>query len=173
MNDRNESSLSEAPAAQGTGYYYLHTNGALIYKRDFGDTAADLRESDFVRAFWPIDPTDRATAWALLVEALAMGVDKARINELAAKWKCDDADAPNYADYLGLRLFMDGSAWCATCSDFQDIQSSACGFGDTALDAFAALCSDLGFKGRAKMWGHTFESLTREVPTTEGSGTNG
>jgi len=35
------------------GYYYLHMNGDLIYKRETGDTAADIRESDFAVAMWP------------------------------------------------------------------------------------------------------------------------
>jgi hypothetical protein len=32
------------------GWYYLHTNGDLIYKRELGETAADIRESSFARA---------------------------------------------------------------------------------------------------------------------------
>ena len=31
------------------GWYYLHTNGDLIYKRELGGTAADIRESDFAK----------------------------------------------------------------------------------------------------------------------------
>ena len=69
------------------GWYYLHTNGSLIYKRELGETAADIRESDFARAMWPMDPTDRAGAWNVLVEALALGADAARVKELAAKWQ--------------------------------------------------------------------------------------
>jgi hypothetical protein len=45
------------------GWYYLHTNGSLIYKRDFDGTVADFRDSDFVRAFWPLDPSDREGPW--------------------------------------------------------------------------------------------------------------
>jgi hypothetical protein len=47
------------------GWYYLHTNGSLIYKRELGGTAADIRESDFARAMWPLDPADRAGAWRI------------------------------------------------------------------------------------------------------------
>ena len=67
-----------------SGWYYLHTNGELIYKRDLDGTAADIRESDFARALWPMDPTDRESAWTILVEALALGANEERIAELEA-----------------------------------------------------------------------------------------
>ena len=51
--------------------YYLHTNGELIHKNYTEGIEADFRESDFVKAFWVLDPEDRETAWTLLVEALA------------------------------------------------------------------------------------------------------
>jgi len=54
------------------GWYYLHTNGELIFKRELdGNTAADISESPFARAMWPVDPSNRENAWTLLVEALA------------------------------------------------------------------------------------------------------
>lgn len=140
------------------GWYYLHENGDLIYKRDFDGIAGDLRESDLVRAFWPMDPADREGAWRILVEASAAGAEPARVTELAAKWQCDDKDAATFAERVGCRLFKDGAAWCATRADFVDLQASPAGFGDTALDAMAALCKELGYRP-AKMWGETFKSL--------------
>jgi hypothetical protein len=140
------------------GWYYLHTNGSLIYKRELGGTAADIRESDFACAMWPMDPANRAGAWNILVESLALGADASRVKELAAKWHCDDADAANYAQYLGLNLFMDGNAWCATLANHIDLQTSPAGFGDTALEAIAALCRELGYTG-GKMWNATFKDL--------------
>ena len=140
------------------GWYYLHTNGDLIYKRELGDTVADLRESDFVRMIWPFDPTDRAGAWRILVEGLSLGADKSRINELANKWGCDNNDAGNYADYLKINLYVDGDSWFATREDFVNLQESPYGLGDTALYALAYLCKTLGFK-QSKMWGSTFVDL--------------
>jgi hypothetical protein len=140
------------------GYYYLHTNGSLIYKRDLGDTIADLRESNFVRMFWPIDTHDRSTAWRFLVEASAMDADKGRIKELAAKWHCDDEDGQQYADFIGANIQRDGNKWCATRKDFKDLQESPAGFGDTLLEAFAELCKALGYRP-AKMWGASFHDL--------------
>lgn len=141
-----------------TGWYYLHVNGDMIYKRDMGETAADIRESDFARGLWPLDPQDRAGAWRICVEGLAAGARKERIMDLAKQWGCDEKDAPNYANYLGGNIAMDGDLWCATGPGFRDLQLDLAGFGPTPVEAFADLCKSLGYSP-AKMWGHTFKSL--------------
>ncbi len=140
------------------GWYYLHENRSLIYKRELGGTAADIRESSFALAMWPYDPQDRAGAWTILVEALAAGANPQQIAELSAVWEFDDTDAPNYAKRVGALLGKDGNAWCATRRDFTNLQESPAGFGDTALEAMAVLCKELGYKP-SKMWGPTFASL--------------
>lgn len=140
------------------GWYYLHTNGDMIYKRELGDTAADIRESDLAVMLWPMDPEDRAGAWRILVEGLAAGANRERIAELAAKWGCDDADAQHYAQHIGCRLYRDGAAWCATRADFINLQESPAGGGETALEAFSELAKALGYRPQ-KMWGATFKSL--------------
>jgi hypothetical protein len=140
------------------GWYYLHTNGDLIYKRELGGTAADIRESDFARALWPLDPNDREMAWAIIVEGLAAGANPERIKELADKWGCDNEDALMYAEYVGCVLGVDGNQKTATRKDFEDLQLSPAGFGDTYLEAMAALCKELGYKP-SKMWGSTFKNL--------------
>lgn len=142
------------------GYYYLHENGSMIYKRELDGIVADFRESPFVKMFWLLDLENRETAWNLLVEALSLGVDLSRIVELAGKWLCDDKDAQVYVDRIGAKLSMDGNQWCATREDFVDLQESPAGFGDTCLEALAALCKELGYKAR-KMWGHTFQDLVK------------
>lgn len=149
------------------GYYYLHTNGSLIYKRELGGTAADIRESDFARAMWSCDPQDREAAWTTLVEALALGANADRIKELAALWHCDDVDADQYASRVGdgLDITRDGDKWCALprgCS----MAESPVGFGDTKLEAMAELCKALGYQG-GKTWTATFAGLLlakRSVP---------
>ena len=143
-----------------TGWYYLHENGELLYKRDLEGTVADIRESDFAIMLWPMDLSDRAGAWRILVEALACDTKQERIFELAEKWKCDDADAEIYAKHVNANLFLDGNAWCATRSDFISLQESPAGFGDTALEALAGLCKELGFEP-SKMWGKTFDGLLK------------
>lgn len=141
------------------GWYYLHTNGSLIYKRELGDTAADIRESDFARAMWPCDPGDREQAWTTLVEALALGADKTRIEELAVLWHCDDADADMYAERVGdgVDITRDGDKWCALPKGCH-LPESSVGYGDSKLEALAELCKDLGYAG-GKTWNATFKSL--------------
>lgn len=147
--------------------YYLHQNGQLIYKP--GADIADMRDSDFVTAFWPIDVTSRADAWTILVEGLALGADAARVNELAAKWSCTDEDAAVYADRIGVQLAMDGDQFFATRRDFINLQESPAGFGPTALYAFADLAKKLGYTA-SKMWGRSFNSLVQvAIPPAQGA----
>jgi hypothetical protein len=138
-----------------SGWYYLHTNGSLIYKRDTETACADIRDSDFALMLWPVDHYDRESAWRIVIEACALGCSAERINELAAKWHCTDKDAAIYAARVGCLLSKDGPDWCATRRDFVDLASSPAGFGKTALEAMAALCKDLGYRP-SKMWGATF-----------------
>ena len=140
------------------GYMYLHTNGDLIYKKAFDGVEADLRESGFVRMFWPIDIQQRYDAWRCLVEAKALGANESRIDELAKKWGCHDDDADNFANCLGLQLFIDGASWCAVRADFVNLAESPAGFGDSCLDAISELLNALGFKP-CKTWGHTIKDL--------------
>lgn len=146
------------------GWYYLHEDGSLLYKRELGGTAADIRESDFAKGLWPVDPTDRESAWRICVEALAAGAKPARIRELAHKWRCDDRDAPTYAERIGCNLFRDGDQWCATDRHFINLQESPAGFGCTGLEAMAALCKKLGYRP-SKMWGASFfDLLNKRAP---------
>lgn len=143
------------------GWYYLHVNGELIYKRELDGTAADIRESPFAIGLWPVEPSDRGGAWSILIEALSAGAKKERILELAKKWNCTNEDALIYAEHYGVSLFMDGTAFCATRKDFANLQESPAGFGDSYLEAMADLCKQLGYKP-SKMWGASFPELLRQ-----------
>lgn len=59
------------------GYYYLHVNKDLIYKRG-SDSIIDIRESDFCDSAWAFQPEDRAVAWGMLVEALSLDAKQKR-----------------------------------------------------------------------------------------------
>ena len=136
-------------------YYYLHENGDLIHKRALdGSQVAEFRESNLVKMFWPLDTTDRFSAWRLLVEALALGANKERVFDLAKKWACGDKDAQHFGSALGLGLTMDGNACCATRADFVNLQESPAGFGGTYLEAIAELLRAVGFRP-SKTWGAT------------------
>lgn len=143
-----------------TGFYYLHTNGDLIFKNNLPGIEADIRESNFAVMSWPIDIGDREDAWQILIEALACGANRDRVQDLASKWHCDDADAQTYADRVGVLLSKDGDQWCATRENFVDLQESPAGFGDTALEAISVLCKNLGYKPQ-KIWGASFADLLK------------
>jgi hypothetical protein len=142
------------------GWYYLHENGDLIYKRELGSTAADIRDSSFARGLWPIDTQNRENAWRILVEARAAGAKLERILQLASHWHCDDEDATFYAEHVGVILGVDGDQKTATRKDFINLQESPCGFGKTYLSAMSDLCKQLGYKP-SKMWGNTFRDLLK------------
>lgn len=146
------------------GWYYLHANGSLIYKPDHDGTAADIRDSDFARCMWPFVPSDRMGAWNIVVEGLALGAKPERVDELAVKWGCNDADADNYADRLGVRIDRDGSMWCATGPGFTNLQESPAGFGESKLAAMAGLAEAMNIPA-GKMWRQTFaDMLGSKVP---------
>ncbi len=149
-----------------THLYYLHINGDLICKRNDAGAAADIRESSFARAMWFFDPDDRATTWTIAVEALALGANTDRVNELAQQWELSDPDGTNYAAYLGARLYMDGDQWCATRGDFVNLQESPAGFGPTALMAFADLAKELGLQP-GKMWNAQLADLVKAPAAAE------
>lgn len=126
------------------GYYYLHTNGDLIYKTTLAvDSDPNYFDSPFVRKSWPINLSERATAYTLLLDAEAMGARASRIKELKAKWNITEEDTQTFADRMGFLLSMDGDKWFARCPDFVNVQESPSGFGNTRWDALVALCREV------------------------------
>ena len=138
------------------GWYYLHVNKDLIYKNN-PDAIADIRDSDLCHTAWAWDG-QRSTAWQILVEAYCLGAKKERIEELAEKWGCTNNDAENYANYLGIKLGVDGNQCFAARVDFEDIQVSPMGWGDNYLESMSELAKELGYKG-GTMWNRTFSDL--------------
>jgi len=123
-----------------TGYYYLHTNGELIFKPASAvESDPAYFDSDFVRKVWTVDPSDRARAWIICTEALAMGANEARVLELAAKWQLTDEDAQVFAEHSRILLGKDGDRWYAMFEDFENVHFSQVGFGADALHALAEL----------------------------------
>ncbi len=142
------------------GWFYMHVNGDLIFKND-PDAIEDIRESDLCHTAWPWAGEHRGEAWSMLVEAKSIGANPERIEKLANDWGLNDKDAQNYADYLGIDIGEDGSSKYARLKNFDNLQESPSGFGDTYLDAISALCKELGYKG-GKMWNTTFEDLVKQ-----------
>lgn len=136
------------------GWYYLHTNGDLIYKGAAYTSRADFHESSFVRAYWPFTPDDRENAWTILVEALAAGARPARVLELAETWGCDDGDGLVYASRVGVLVERVGSVrWQAGTGHAANI-----GEGTSVLEALTELALKLGYRP-AKTWGASFPNL--------------
>ncbi len=123
------------------GWYYLHTNGDLIWKR----FRPEVEAGGFVRKVWKLDTSDRGNAWLIIIEAMALGARKSRTEALIAKWGLTDDDALEFVKQATskgepvFRLFRDGDQWCATFADFVNVQESQCGFGARAVDALADL----------------------------------
>jgi hypothetical protein len=128
------------------GYYYLHENGELIWKK----FRPAQEPGGFVRKVWPVNTAERGCAWLICIEALAMGARRERVMELAAKWGLTDDDAQEFVKHATIGhatagyhpafiLFRDGDRWCAGFHDFVNVQESQCGFGLTVLEAFAEL----------------------------------
>lgn len=140
------------------GYYYLHTNGELIYKRGEGQDQ-DIRESDFAIMLWPCDFQKREYAWRILIEALCCGARPDVITALAEKWKCDDLDAMNYAVAVNAKAYFTDHVWTITRHDFVNLNESPAGVGASALTAFASLCSTLGYHAFKDGNGRTFAQL--------------
>lgn len=141
------------------GWYYLHENKDLIYKNG-PDAIVDIRDSDLCHSAWQWDG-QRQTAWRILVEALSLDASKERVRELAEKWGCTNEDAEHYAKFLGIQIGMDGEGFYARRSDFVNIQESPVGFGNSYLEAMAALATELGFSG-GKIWPKDFAYLVTE-----------
>lgn len=149
------------------GWYYLHENGDLIYKPD-ADAISDIRDSDFSRCAWSVDPSNRKGAWEILIESLALGANPDRVVQLAEKWKCTDADAEIFAEVVGVIIVQDGNAWIAHRKDFIDLQSSPAGVGKNKLEAMANLAKDMGIQG-GNFWRSTFSELLEIKSVSNGN----
>lgn len=146
------------------GYYYLHDNGELIYKPNSEDVVADLRDSDLVKMFWAMDMTSRLCCWSFLIEALAIGAKKSRVEELAKKWNMTDDDGSIYCEKIGVILKKDGDAWCVHKKDFTCLPECPSGFGDTVLEALSEFCKELNFTSTKLNWHKRFEELVKPNP---------
>ena len=91
------------------GFYYLHINGNLIWKK-----IEPENDSPFVKKIWPCEVTDRKDAWTIILEGLALGARIDRIKELCNKWKCNQNDfeemllriEPTTEIQLGAHIFL-------------------------------------------------------------------
>ena len=150
------------------GWYCLHKNGTLLFRKGRKGKDSDTRGRNFVIGLWSFNSDDRAQAWNILVEALAGGAKKGRIGELATLWNCDDTDALLYGERSGCRLFQDSRGrWCATRKDYTGAPGDPIGLGVTCLDAMANLAKAMGFVP-SKMFRKTFRDLLADDYSIDG-----
>lgn len=141
------------------GWYYLHTNGDLIYKNN-PDAIVDIRDSDFCRAAWSWDGS-RQTAWSILVESRALGASAERIHELVDTWGCNQEDALHYIEYLDLDKSVVDNKYEVRCRNATLDQHKGVGY--SWLEALSQLCINLGYVGGKLGWHASFEHLVTET----------
>ena len=84
-----------------TGYYYLHTNGSLVYKPAIVvENDECYFDSDFVKYHWSFDKDNRADAWKIILQALYFDASIPEIKELIKKWNITPDDFKFYLGYL-------------------------------------------------------------------------
>ena len=69
------------------GFYYLHSEGNLIFKPTIVADDPGYFNSPFVKKVWRLDTNDRLCAWTIILEALSMGCSIDRAKELSNLWK--------------------------------------------------------------------------------------
>jgi hypothetical protein len=126
------------------GYYYLHTDGALLFKRELPGTHADLMESSFVKAFWSVDPSDRECAWRIILDSLALAAREDRVFPLADKWGCNAVDAEVLLGRLGLKSIYDAPFWLVVERDFVDSNGMPFGTNVNILRAIVDFAGKVG-----------------------------
>ncbi|SPA17212.1 hypothetical protein [Cupriavidus taiwanensis] len=134
----------EQRAPHVDGFFYLHREGDLLFKRNLPHVEDDLRRAEFVLAFWPVDWHNRETQWRMLIEAMAGGAQHERVMELARHWLLTNDDAQEYARRISVELdyYEPGGLWRACCLRLP----AACGTGQDALHALASLAQVLGLR---------------------------
>lgn len=94
------------------GYYYLHrSSGALMWKRAAPGLIEDFENSDFVACYWPVELSDRRSAWRICIEASVRGADPRHIAQRMKTWHMNDEDAREYARREGLGLVEEAGTW--------------------------------------------------------------
>lgn len=122
------------------GYYYLHTNGELIYKpygREY-NPIQDFEESPFVVAYWLINTNNRADAYNMLIRANMLEANHERIDELLTKWNMTNEDTKNYCKAFGIRWGQKGELFTASAEKPETKEESA--IVGEASTLFYALC---------------------------------
>lgn len=113
-----------------SGFYYLHTDGNLIFKpASVVEFDSHYFDSPFVKKVWRVDLKDRLCAWRIVLEALSMGCSIPRARELAGKWRLTFEDSIELlkrtprnevteAMTEGMKIFIPEIFWALTKEDW-------------------------------------------------------
>lgn len=118
-------------------WYYLEKDGGLHWSHTPLNPC-----SPNIRGQWHVDLTNRFSAWHMVIEALALGADLQRINQLQGRWHLTDADAHHYLDTLA-RAGSNVNLTTGTIARAK--QGEHVGYGPTALHALANLLREQRF----------------------------
>lgn len=78
-------------------YFYLHKNGSLIYQTIVDtENPKDYFNSPFVIKYWSFSFKNRADAWVIFLESLALGLIKKEGDRLTKKWHLSMLDFHTY-----------------------------------------------------------------------------
>lgn len=144
-----------------SGFYYLHVEGALIFRGFDEWREEDLNKSDLVQYYWHFHQANRADAWRICIEATVAGVHPDRVRVLTELWnirKNDYSDANNYAEYLRIDLIKNLREGDFTASV---PRTGTMGRGATKFEALVALCKRVGW--RPVKGGKSFEQMIRAL----------
>lgn len=99
------------------GYYYLHTNGDLIYIVNIVvDMDSEYFNSPFVKKYWKFECSNRFDAWMIILEALALDCNMEVAKNLSNKWGLNKEDSilmlkfcPNPSELMkkGMSIFIE------------------------------------------------------------------
>lgn len=142
------------------GYYYMHENKNLIFKRYSPGITKDFESSNFVLKYWSIDTKKRETAWTFLIEAYCLGASRDDIRTLSSKWSINNEDAKSYADFIGIDLIMDNlGQYTSFKRPINKMDFKRPAYGSTALESMAELCLLLGYLNDRRKEGGAFLGL--------------
>lgn len=124
------------------GYYYLHVNGNLIWKRYIDDKQEEeIYNSDLVKKFWTIRENERESLWAVAIEAYCWGneVTAPQVEEFSIKHNLSNLDGEFFAERAGMYVAQSSDS-VYTVGFIGDIGATPqIGTGKNALKAFIDL----------------------------------
>ena len=110
-----------------------------ILGKKMGFDSMSVRPSDKGELFFTAIPSETDAQKSDRMKREAKKEKKKKVSHLKAEIK----DLIQQLAILDIRTFKDGDKWCATWSDFINLQKSPAGFGDTKEEAIENLTEEM------------------------------